>query len=340
MKRVLWNVLCCMLTPCLSMADDILLSDQAKIAVDFINPTQTTTIQSGPVSLNFSDASVQSISLENYPSDTNPSLFVGVAEASVSSMDKIMKDYLKAQEKIQQAKSFNDLEDVTTAQFIQTLKDKISSDGNETMVLKMTQSLRPDHIKIIDVREQKDHGKLAVTGRSFFGEVQGVVYMTQDSKGWKVDREMWFCGDKAQLIQQKYPLSILSQPTPVGVPVQDQALAILDTPDYTFDKNRLHLRHAHPNIRKRSFMFIFYMDKKDPVKEVAGLSESKAAKSPMHVLWPGPNDMVPEQTVHKYDYPVDFSIADDKDGYMPSNLNLMLPRKKPNGITVSAMWTF
>ncbi len=341
MWRVKVTVLGFMLIPRLIMADDVLFHDQTKHLVDSTSSTPTTILQSGPISLEFLDKSIQSIALENYPDDLKmkSSFFVSVAEASVSSVDSIMNDYMNAQAKIRQAKSLNDLQSLTTPGFVLLLREKVVSGANELMVLKTLQTLRPDHIKIVDVRRQNDQGKLAVTGHSFAGPVQGVAYMIQENDHWKIDRETWFSVDKTQVIQQEYPLSFMKLPTNINDPYQNSALAILDTPEYKFDRNTLHLQRARPNIRKRSFMFIFYMNKKEPIKQVAGASELRPT-APLHILWTGPNQMVPEQKVVKYEYPIDFSIADDKDGYMPGNLNLHLPRKRPNGVTLSAMWSF
>ena len=60
----------------------------------------------------------------------------------------------------------------------------------------------------------------------------------------------------------------------------------------------------------------------------------------LHVLWTGPRQMFPEQTTINNEYPVDVSVADDDEGYMSGELNLRLPKKRPNEITASWLWNF
>ncbi len=312
-----------------------------KLGLNPHDPTQTTTLETGAVSLNFSNEPIQQIALADYPKDDTmkPSFFVGVAEASVIPTDSIMIDFKRAQERIQRARSLRDMEDVTTANYIQPLKDKVGVGVNELMVVSMLQNLRPDNVNIQDVRGQKDHSKLAVTGNSSYGKVHGVVEMVQDPNGWKIERETWFSDQKKQVAVEKNLLTTMNVPPKLEDPMVNSSLAFVENPDVKFNRNTLNLQMAHPNISKKNFTFIYYIQKKDRMKEhLTGTKEELAA--PVHILWTGPRSMVPQQTVVKNEYPINYSIADDNDGYMPGAMNLHLPKRKPNGVVVSAMFTF
>ena len=75
-------------------------------------------------------------------------------------------------------------------------------------------------------------------------------------------------------------------------------------------------------------------------KEDLSTELAQGQRPKMHILWSGPNKMMPQQKEIKNEYPVDVSIANDDDGYAPGELNLLLPKKRPNGVTASLMWTF
>lgn len=344
MRGKLIYLVCFMLMPCLSTADEVLYQDGAKLDLNSDPTPQTASIQSGSVSLNFSDQSIQSIALANYPTDVKPSLFVGVAEASAVPPDTLMRDFLNAQRKIQQAKSLKDLDESATASYIKPLQDKVAAGANERIVLSMLQTIRPENVQIKDTRSQKDQGKITLAGDSAFGKVQGVVYMVRENNTWKIDRENWFSDQKSKIASEKDLLSTMNIPEPLDNPIQYASYSDLESPDYHFNRNVLNLRTAHPNIRKRSFMFIFYVEKKDHLKEHLADPDDKGVfakrPAPLHVLWTGPRSMVPEQTVVKYDYPINFSLADDNDGFMPGGMNLQLPKKRPNGVSMSVMMTF
>jgi len=90
--------------------------------------------------------------------------------------------------------------------------------------------------------------------------------------------------------------------------------------------------------QKQAFMFVFLMNK--PSQEVAPVQKVSAQRKHMHIMWTGSKRLMPEQKNIENKYPVDISIDNYSDGFMPGEWNLALPDKKPKEVSVSFLWAF
>jgi hypothetical protein len=108
------------------------------------------------------------------------------------------------------------------------------------------------------------------------------------------------------------------------------------SPEYSLNNNFLSLVKVSTPRRKQAFMFVFFMNPKGHART---LKEKIAKHTHMHILWTGPKQLVSEQKIVR-DYPVNFSIANHKDGYSQGEWNLVLPSKKPKEVAVSFLWSF
>ena len=110
------------------------------------------------------------------------------------------------------------------------------------------------------------------------------------------------------------------------------------SPDYKVNKNFLALKRVSYTKHRETFTFVFFMntDKIQP----KNVSTAVPQRSRMHLLWTGPNKMMPKQKVFDDQYPVDVSIANDDDGYAEGEWNLVLPNKKPHEVIISLLWAF
>ncbi len=85
-------------------------------------------------------------------------------------------------------------------------------------------------------------------------------------------------------------------------------------------------------------MFVFLMNNK--AEENKPQEDSEHIRNRMHVLWTGSKKIVKEQKLIKDEYPVDVSIANYDDGYDANACNVVLPNRKPRGVSVSFVWSF
>ena len=59
-----------------------------------------------------------------------------------------------------------------------------------------------------------------------------------------------------------------------------------------------------------------------------------------HVVWTGPRRIFSGQKVLKRSSPMDVSMGHEKEGYMPGNVNLRLPKKKPKEVSAALFYKF
>ncbi len=348
-------MLCIIFPSLLSRADEVVFEDGA---TDDLSPllspsANQQTIAKNPLEVQFGfsklhyyDKAVKEVKLTAQAKKSSgiPLFAVKEAQADLIPINLATNSFFRIYNTIQQASGLTDIRPVITDNIFNGLQNKITSGVSQYTVLKMVQEFRPEKVKIIDSRVEGKLAEFAVTGQSPFGPVQGLVNLVQSENEWKLDNEEWFSGDKTPTKADAVTMA-LGQPSSDPNVNASTNLFLDSFPQYKFNRNILALRHAHTDIRKRSFMFIFFMDRPDSQQKkfYTGdlTTENQDQQRPrMHILWTGPNKMMAEQKIIKNEYPVDVSIANDDDGYAPGELNLLLPKKKPNGVTASLMWTF
>lgn len=89
--------------------------------------------------------------------------------------------------------------------------------------------------------------------------------------------------------------------------------------------------------KKQAFMFIFFMNKPKPEAEQQKINP---ARKYMHIMWTGTKKLMPAQKNYENKYPIDVSIDNYSDGFVPGRWNLALPDKKPREVSVSFLWAF
>ena len=346
MKKLLINLLVLEFLPCMSLADTVTLKNGDLYDV---NPAGTgqeqTELQFAGTRLSFFSEPVEQVILADAPKakESGIPLIVGIAEASFEDPEVAIEFFINANKTIQQAAHVEDIRPVVSATYIQGLNQKITKGVNENIVLSMMQGLRSDSVRVIDTRIEKGHARLAVMGKSFLGDMQGIVYLVKEGEYWKIEKEAWYSGDGIRRDSQR-PLYQLALPNPVQAIEnidQDQPFA-LSRPQYRIDSDTLNFRNIHPTVRKNAFNFIFFIEKgraKDAqIDEELGFRKKESTQ--LHIMWTGPKEMVPSPKIYRNQYPLDVSIADDKNGYVSGEVNLRLPQRKPNEICGTFMMNF
>lgn len=303
-------------------------------------------IEVGLTSLSFYPEKIDKIALEKTPNKSGfPLSLVGVAEASSEAAGPLKDAFYKIHKTVQQAHSLKDLESVVTPGYMNVLRNKIKSPAQEAFVLMMIQGLRPEKAKVVETRLNENRATVTSEGQTQFGKVYGKMDMVEDQSGWKLEREKWFLADKAEFDNNKPIATAALNLDPQQTESVLGRKTILGTP-YKFHRATMVLQKANPTIRKNAFAFTFFMNnenKKLHKGKEFDLVNGKPVNqtTSVHILFPDLDKIVPANTIlYNRDTPVNVSVANDDDGYAPGELNLRLPKKRPNAVTASMMWAF
>lgn len=90
--------------------------------------------------------------------------------------------------------------------------------------------------------------------------------------------------------------------------------------------------------KKQAFMFVFLMNRQKP--QEAPKEDLAKKRKHMHIMWTGSKKLMPKQKNIENKYPIDVSIDNYSDGFVPGEWNLALPDKKPREVSISFLWSF
>jgi hypothetical protein len=324
---------------------DSLIFENGK-STDLINPQSIedkpqAELEFGLTSLSFYNDKIQQIALEkNVGGKDFPLTLVGVAEAANESAVFLKEAFYKIHQTIQQASSLKDLEPVVTPGYLNVIRNKAQSVSQEAFVLKMIQGLRPEKAQVIETRLNEDHATITSVGKSQFGKVYGKMELVQEKTGWKLEREKWYLADKTDFDKGKPIATAALNLDPQQTENVLGRRNILGS-NYKFHRATMVLQRANPTVRKNAFAFTFLMNDENKKLKKDSDSDLASQRTQVHILFPDLNKIVPDNTVLiNRDTPVNVSVANDDDGYAPGELNLRLPKKRPNSVTASMMWAF
>ncbi len=262
--------------------------------------------------------------------------FISIAEAADS---VLTVDYLeKLLQAVNDATALHELQPVLSAHNYQLLKAKEKEGVSQYTILASIQSMRPQNIRVLDSKIEEDRATAAVTGRSLFGPMPGLIHLVKDDGLWKIEREEWQAAPAPMPIYNFVSARAARDWKPNGLMAQL-------TPDCAPNRNMLSLQKVPFNKNKRAIMFVFLMNKPKvdlrKAKVLPGEDVSEDKRKYMHVMWTGSRKIVRDQALFQDGYyPADVSIAHYDDGFAAGEWNMVLPRKKPREVDISLLWSF
>jgi hypothetical protein len=296
----------------------------------------------GPVRVHYGSQPLKWIEL-NHPEEKGlfeELLAVGVAEADESGNQAVISAYLQAVKVIRHARRLAAIRPVVTASFYQTLQQKVDEGVYELMILEMLRGLMPTEVSVYTTQVQDGHAKIVASGKGQKIEMLGIVEMSLEEGQWKLAQESWIGNDRLAW-EDVNPGELLSLSTdPQGT--QPSGVYQWRLADYGFDQNPLGLESTGFTMPKDSFSFLFCVERQAMRREkLRSLASDAPARSPhLHLIWTSSRQIVPKQKVLTEHYPIDISIAHEKEGYMPGTFNLRLPRRQPKQFYVGVMYKF
>ena len=306
-------------------------------------------VRYGFSSLKFENGPTQVVKIDHQTNSNDGSLFHWgkTAEASGLPDDLTIKDLEKICNAVTDATQLDDLKDVLSQRNFKVLDDKAKAGGSQYVVLAMVQAMRPYNIRIMDFNVTDGQGSLAVSGRSYFGTVSGLINLVQQDGIWKIDHENWYAGDRNYIDYIAASVNPLTTKNKYTSARSSNLMSQL-SPDSRPNYNMLALSRAPYHKNGRSINFVFMLKKaKSPSDRSPDIYNRGSARevpvlprAPMHVLWTGSKRLMPEQKVVDYQSPIDFSIANYDDGYAPGQWNFIMPTKKPREVTISMLLNF
>lgn len=356
MRRTLLSLVLVVFLPALvCQADSHLLDDPSDLAnhhnalkrIDLRKDSvrESSELSYGFLTLSISRGTAQEVKLDHgvHTSDVNPFALENTAEASMLPSGMTIPNLEMVCNAINNANELQQLKTVLTPAFYQQLENRVKEGSYPYMVLAMLQAMRPNDIHVLDFSVREGQISLVVKGRSYFGPVGGLIHLVNQDGFWRIGKEDWYAGGG----QNKDYISYAINPLPIHgkyVPQKPAGFMAQFSPESRINPNRLALQRVPYSRNKKSLNFVFFATKKsvrtNPSGDIYDKNLPMGKRPPMHVLWTGSNRLMPEQKVVGGNSPIDFSIANDDDGYSPGQWNFVMPTKKPREITVSILLNF
>ncbi len=322
-------------------AENIVLKDGKLLDTqEFTKTGDYATLEYGMVTTHYSRTPIDKIVLDKQvPKATFLDPFLASpVEASIPPKNEVIQTCIATHNKIQQARSFNDLKPLISYEAYQILQAKIKSGAQEINVVQLLKKFIPDSVTINDTEFKGDKVKLAVTGKKGNKTYSGIIEMVRQEATWKLDNEVWF-GEDQQKPSVKYSVKPTNY-TNITEMYNAEDLSQWYDPYAAARKNPLHLRKAALTMPKESFFLFFFIDTDSKKMKSTIQNTAKVEELPqLHVAWSG-NFKTLEQQRLQSRYPFDISVAQEKDGYLPGTMNLRLPRAKPKQFYVGVLMSF
>lgn len=326
-----------------AMADTVILKNGRALKPEEINDAEEYfPVEYGFVTAHYGNTPVERIVLDQ-PPPKKESLadffFVKTAEADPSHEHDIIQSCLLAHHTIRHALHLKELKPVLSNVQYQALEDKIKAGAQEIIVLELLRNFVPQHLAVSEVRLENGKAKVVAVGKDNHETLQGLLTVVQEEGIWKLADETWL----GPPLKRK-SLNFETLPTVSKIKtIQRVAVASEWTPpEYTLSTNRLSLKKARLTMPKSSFFLFFFVEhnSKPKIKLKPETPPGPADAPDLHLVWTSSRRIISEQRFYKNQYPLDVSIAHEKEGYLPERLNLRLPKAKPNQIYVGVLVSF
>lgn len=318
-------------------ADSVVLKDGRNFnAQEIDSSTDTYTLQYSLVTVHYSRHPVTQIALDKpAPKKDLPDIFMSsVVEASISPKNEVIRSALAAHNTIKQASSLKELETVLGPVAFQDLKTRISAGAPEITTIELLQNFIPNTVEVTDIHFENEVARVAVTGENRNRHYAGIIEMVREGGVWKLENETWYSDDGTKnSVKHSIKYADLTRSSKSDLSERSPSWHDPYFPDRA---NPLGLEKANMHMPKDSF-FLFYFLNGKTKKQTARFKHIE--EPDVHLIWSASFKTLEQQNLPGR-YPLDMTIAQERDGYMPNKVNLRLPKSKPNKFFVGVLYSF
>jgi hypothetical protein len=322
-------------------AESIVLKDGKSLdSQDFNKMGDYATLQYGMVTTHYGPTLVEKVVLDKQvakPIFLDPFLSSPV-EASILPEHEVIRACIATHQKIQEARTLKDLKPLISNSAYQILQAKIKSGAQEINVVQLLKEFIPNSVAVTDTEFKGEKVKMAVIGKTAKKTYAGIIEMVREEATWKLDNEVWFGEDNKKPLV-KYSVKPTNYINITEMYNADNLGEWYD-PYFAKRKNPLHLRKAALTMPKESFFLFFFIDNNSKKLNTNPRDTTSIEELPqLHIAWSG-NFKTLEQQRLQSRYPIDISVAQEKDGFLPGTMNLRLPKAKPKQFYVGVLMSF